>query len=123
MRSSIGPLLVLFGLATTVVLVLLLFQNLGLRSDLEAARAEVAELRTAVEDSEPGVTTLELDRRLDALETQIRDWLLTAGAGGGSPGTDGGPGESLVDRLDEILAGIQALDARVDQICDSVPVC
>ena len=123
MRSPIGPILVLFGLATTVVLVLLLFQNIGMRSELESTRAELDALAVAVSEQEPGVTALDLDRRLDALETEIRDWLLTAGADGGSPGTDGGPGESLVDRLDEILAGIEALDARVDQICDSVPVC
>ena len=54
MRSPIGPILILLGLATTVVLVL--FQSIGLRSDLERARADVASLRTEVEAQEAGVT-------------------------------------------------------------------
>ncbi len=45
MRSPIGPILILLGLATTVVLVLVLFQSIGLRSDLERARADVASLQ------------------------------------------------------------------------------
>jgi hypothetical protein len=126
MRSPIGPILVVFGLATTVVLVLLLFQNLGLRSDLEAARAEVAELRTAVGEMEPGVTDDDLVRRLDDLESGIRDWLIATGADGGfdtSPGADPAAGAAVVERLDEILERIEALDERVDQICENVPVC
>ena len=125
MRSPIGPTLMVFGLATTVVLVLLLFQNLGMRSDLEAARAEVAQLRTAVAELEPGVTDDDLVRRLDDLESGIRDWLIATGADGGfaSPGADPAGADAVVDRLDEILARIQALDDRIDQICENVPVC
>jgi hypothetical protein len=29
----------------------------------------------------------------------------------------------VADRLDEILERIQALDDRIDEICDGVPVC
>jgi len=118
MRSPIGPILVLSGLATIVVLVLLLFQNLGMRSDLESARAEVVELRTAVENLESGVSNSDLVSRLDELETEIRDMLPTGG-GVGTPGSD----SDVADRLDEIMAGIEALDARVDEICDNIPVC
>jgi len=60
MRSPIGPILILLGLATTVVLVLVLFQSIGLRSDLERSRADVASLRTEVEAQEAGVTNDEL---------------------------------------------------------------
>ncbi len=123
MRSPIGPVLVIVGLATTVVLVLLLFQNLSIRSDLEAARAEVAELTTAVESMEPDLTDLDLDRQLGQLEVKIRDWLVSNGADGGSPGTDPGAGAAIAERLDEIIDQIEALDARLDEICENVPVC
>jgi len=121
MRSPIGPILVVFGLATVVVLVLLLFQNLGLRSDLEAARGELAELRTSVAGMEGGVSDADLADRLDELETEIRDLLLAGGTDGGgvAPGSD----EALADSLDEILGRIEALHDRVDEICDNVPVC
>ena len=126
MRSPIGPLLVIIGLAMTVVLVLLLFVNLGTRSDLEAAQAELTELRATVEEMEPGVTFDELEQQLVTLEGGIRDWLIATGADGGfdtSPGTEGATGTALVERLDEILERIDALDARIDQICEGVPVC
>jgi len=120
MRSPIGPVLVIFGLAMTVVLVLVLFQNLGMRSDLETARADVAELRTAVESIEPGVTDLDLDRQLGQLEVRIRDWLISTG---GSPTTGSGGGGDVSQRLDAIIDQIEALDGRLDEICENVPVC
>ena len=125
MRSPFGPVLLIFGLAMTVVLVLLLFQNLSIRSDLEAARAEVVELRTTVESMEPGVTDTDLVRHLDELESGIRDWLIATGADGGFDGSSGEPGSSsaLTDRLDEISDQIEALDNRLDEICENVPVC
>lgn len=120
MRSPIGPILVVFGLATTVVLVLLLFQNLGMRSDLEAARSDVAALRSEVAALEPGLTDSDLGTRLDDLEAEIRDLLLTTG-----PGTTPGSGTDgeVMERLDEIVERIQALDDRIDEICGNVPVC
>ena len=126
MRSPIGPVLILLGLATTVVLVLLLFQTIGLRSDLDAARSEVIELRARVESQEPGLTDEDLVDRLDELEAGIRDWLIATGADGGFDGTpaDSGDGESeVLDRLNEILARVNALDDRIDEICEGVPVC
>ena len=119
MRSPIGPVLVIVGLATTVVLVLLLFQSLSLRSDLEAARADAAELTTAVDSLEPGLTDLDLDRQLGELEVRIRDWLST----GGSTGTDPGSGAAIAQQLEEISDQIEALDRRLDEICENVPVC
>ena len=129
MRSPIGPILVLLGLTTTVVLVLLLFQTIGLRGDLDTTRQELAGLRATVQEQESGVTEEELVGRLDELEAGIRDWLIATGADGGfdgSPagsGTDETEGAEVVDRLDEILERIDALDARIDEICESVPVC
>ena len=125
MRTATGPLLVIIGLAMTVVLVLLLFVSLGTRTELEATRAELAVLRAAVEEAEPGVTVDELEQHLVTLEGGIRDWLIATGADGGfdtTPGTDG-TGTALVERLDEILERIEALDARVEEICEGVPVC
>jgi hypothetical protein len=126
MRSGTGPLVVIIGLAMTVALVLLLFVNLGTRSDLETARGEVAALGARVEAMEPGVTVAELEERLSDLEGGIRDLLIATGADGGpgaSPGIDDATGTAIVERLDEILERIEALDDRVDEICNNVPVC
>ena len=128
MRSPIGPILVVLGLGTTVVLVLLLLQVSGLRSDLEAARADVTALQSQVDSQESGVTTEELQRELDTLQAGIRDWLIATGADGGSdddPSQPAGGGSSseLLDMLDEVLDRITALDRRVSDICESVPVC
>lgn len=126
MRTATGPLLVVIGLAMTVVLVLLLFVNLGTRTELDATRAELAALRETLEEMEPGVTVDELEQHLVTLEGGIRDWLIATGADGGfttSPGTDSAAGTAIVERLDEILERIEALDARVDEICEGVPVC
>ena len=83
MRSPIGPVLILLGLTTTVVLVLVLFQTIGLRTDLDAAREEVATLRSEVETQDGGVTSVELARDLDELESNLRDWLIATGADDG----------------------------------------
>jgi len=129
MRSPIGPILVLLGLGTTVVLVLLLVQTMGLRSDLDDARAEFATLRAQVDAQEAPMTADDLTRGLAELETEISDALVATGADGdldGDPSQPaGGDGtlDELVDRLDEVLERIAALDRRVDEICDSVPVC
>ena len=126
MRSPIGPILVLLGLATTVVLVLVLFQTIGLRSDLERAQVEVAELRAQVEAQESGVTDEQLVRRLDEMEAGIQDWLIATGADGGfddSPAGGATDRDELMERLDQVLDRITALDDRVDEICDGVPVC
>lgn len=128
MRSPIGPILVVLGLGTTVVLVLLLLQVNGLRSDLEAARGDVSSLQAQIDAQESGVTTEELQRELDTLQAGIRDWLIATGADGGfdddpSQPAGGGSMSELVDRLDEVLDRITALDERVSDICEGVPVC
>ena len=128
MRSPIGPVLILLGLATTVVLVLVLFQTIGMRGDLERAREEVATLRTQVETQEASITADELTRDLDELESNLRDWLIATGADGGFEGDPGSPAgggsaSDVLDRIDEVLARITALDDRVDEICEGVPVC
>ena len=128
MRSPIGPILLILGLATTLVLVLLLVQTLGLRGELETARAEMAELRTQVTTADDaGVTGEELDASLADLETRLETLLAdtNAGGGGGDPSQPaGGSGsDDLADQLDEILQRIAALDDRVDEICGNVPVC
>ena len=125
MRSPIGPILILLGLATVVVLVLLLFQTIGLRGDLDAMQSELDTLRTTVESSDEGVNEEDLVARLDELEAGIRDWLIATGADGGfdeAPGGSGADG-TVTDRLDEILERIEALNDRIDEICEGVPVC
>ena len=126
MRTATGPLLVVIGLAMTIVLVLLLLLTLGMRSELEATRGELAALRATVESMDGGVSVDELEQHLVTLEGGIRDWLIATGADAGfgtSPGEEGAVGTAIVDRLDEILGRIDDLDARIDQICEGVPVC
>lgn len=132
MRSPTGPILVILGLATTLVLVLVLFQAIGLRGDLDALRADAAELRTdvaALAASEPEVTRDELERQLGILESGIRDWLIATGNDGFDPdatpgaGGQGGDDDEVLDRLDLVLQRIEALDSRLDEICEGVPVC
>ena len=133
MRSALGPVLVILGLATALVVVLLLVQVTGLRGDLARAEERVATLQAHVEAQEAAVTPVELERELDELKAWTRDWLIATdhGAIGSSdPGTPAGGGgaedadyTTLVQRLDLVLERIDALDARVDEICEGVPVC
>lgn len=129
MRSPIGPFLVVLGLATVVMVVLVLFQVIGLRSDLDRAEERVATLQSQVEAQEPGVTSTELRREIDELRAWTRDWLIATEPAGGDVGTpaggstDGGDDEAVLRRIDLVLERIEALDARIDELCEGVPVC
>lgn len=128
MRSPIGPILVILGIATAAVLVLVLLQSMGLRDELRQARDEVATLQARVDTLET-VAPDDLRRELEELESGIRDWLIATGADGGfetDPGQPAGGSATageILDRIDDVLARITALDRRVDEICESVPVC
>jgi len=128
MRSPIGSILVILGLATTLILVLVLFQTIGLRGDLEKSQANVAMVRAQLAEltaTEPGVGGDELQRQLDVLETDLRT-IITANGGNSSepPGTGGqGDSDEVLQRLDDVLDRLDGLDARLDQICESVPIC
>jgi flagellar motor switch protein FliG len=128
MRSPIGPILVILGIATAAVLVLVLMQSMGLRGELRQARDEVATLQARVDTLET-VAPDDLRRELEELESGIRDWLIATGADGGfetDPGQPAGgsaTADEILDRIDDVLARITALDRRVDEICESVPVC
>jgi hypothetical protein len=122
MRSPIGPVLIMLSLATALVIVLVLVQTTGLRGDLDRARAEVVTLREQVEGLERGVPMSELSMRLAELENDIEAWVVAfSDEGAPAGGTDSG--REILDRLDEVLLRINALDDRVDEICRSVPVC
>ena len=71
------------------------------------------------------MTAEELQRELDTLQEELRDALATGGGDTGDPSQPAGGGTTgqLVDRLDEVLDRITALDERVSDICDGVPVC
>jgi hypothetical protein len=128
MRSPIGPILVILGIATAAVLVLVMLQSMGLRDELRQARDEVATLQARVDTLET-VAPDDLRRELEELESGIRDWLIATGADGGfetDPGQPAGgsaTADEILDRIDDVLARITALDRRVDEICESVPVC
>ena len=128
MRSPIGPALIILSLATTVVLVLVLLQTTGLRGDLDRARAEVVTLREQVETLERGVPMSELSMRLAELENDIQEWVVafssdTAPGDGSTPAGGSASIRAVLDRLDDVLARINDLDDRVDEICQNVPVC
>ena len=121
MRSATTPLLVILGLASIVLLLFLLLQTMGLRGELEATRDELTTLQAAVEGVERGVPMSELSLRLAELENDIESWVIAFSS---DVPSDGGAGTAaLLERLDEVLDRISALDARVDEICDGVPVC
>jgi len=126
MRSPLGPVLVITGLATILVLVLVIFQVNGLGSDADRLSEQVETLRAEVEAIEPGVDRDELRRQLEITESALRDWLIATGADSfnpdASPGAGSG-GDEVLDRLDEVLDRLEALDRRLDQICEGVPIC
>lgn len=129
MRSPTGPVLVMLGLATTVILVLVLLQTIGLRGDLEAARGDVAAVQAEVDSLDRGVPMSELSMELAALENDIRDWVVAFSddvPDGGDPSSPAGgatASDEILDRMDDVLERIDALDARIDEICENVPVC
>jgi hypothetical protein len=128
MRSPIGPVLIVIGLASAAVLVLVLLQSMRLRDELREARDDVARLEAQVETADT-ITPETLRTELAELESGIRDWLIATGADGGfetDPGQPAGgtaTADEILDRIDDVLARITALDRRVDEICEGVPVC
>jgi hypothetical protein len=128
MRSPIGPILLVIGVATAAVLVLVLLQSMSMRDELRQARDEMTAMQSQL-DSRDVVGAEELRRELEELESDIQDWLISTGADGGSetdpgqPAGGSGAADEILDRLDDVLARITALDRRVDEICEGVPVC
>jgi hypothetical protein len=127
MRSPLGAVLVILGLATTLILVLVLFQTIGLREDLDRTDERLATVGEEIEAQEPGIARGELQRTVNDLESRLRAWMLDNIADAGpaaSPGSGsgGGAGE-ILDRLDEVLDRLEALDERIDEICEGVPIC
>ena len=128
MRSPVGPVLIVIGLATAAVLVLVLLQSMALRDELRQARDEVSVLQARVDTLET-VAPDDLQRELAELESGIRDWLIATGADGGfetdpgQPAGGSGTADEILERIDDVLARITALDRRVDEICEGVPVC
>ena len=127
MRSPLGPALVILGLATTLLLVLVLFQTIGLRDDLGRLNERVATLGEEIAAQEPGIARGELQRTVNDLESRLRAWMrenIADSAPAASPGSGSvGDAGEILDRLDEVLERLDALDERIDEICDSVPVC
>ena len=129
MRSPFGPILVVLGLATAVVLALVLLQTIGLRADLDVAREEVVALQAQVDGLERGVPIGELSMRLAELENDIQEWVVAFSSdvpAGGDPTSPAGgdvTNAEVLERIEDVLDRIDDLDARIDEICDSVPVC
>ena len=129
MRSPIGAVLVILGLVTALVLVLVLFQTIGLRGDLASAREDLAVVQSEMDGLERGVPMSELSMELAELENDIRDWVVAfsgdvpAGSDPSSPAGGATAIDEILERLDDVLVRIDALDARIDEICENVPVC
>ncbi len=127
MRSPFGIVLVIVGVAAVAVMLLVVLQSMTMRDELRQARDEVAALQARVETIET-VSPDDLVRELEVLESGIRDWLIATGADGFDPDAStpagGGTGDDeVLDRLDDVLARIDALDERLDEICEGVPIC
>ena len=126
MRSPFGPVLVITGVATVLVLVLVLFQTIGLREDLDRLDERVAAMGEELAAQDPGVGRGELNRMLIDLESRLHDWmrenLIAFGSDAPASGA-GGDTDEVLDRLDEVLDRLEALDRRLDQICEGVPIC
>jgi hypothetical protein len=128
MRSSLVPAILVLGIVTVAVVVLLVAQSMSLRDELRQARAEVGALQARVEQIDT-VSPDALRRELEELESGIRDWLIATGADGGfesDPGQSNGDSptaDQIMARIDEVLVRITALDERVEEICEGVPVC
>jgi hypothetical protein len=128
MRSSLGIVLAVIGVVAVALMVMAVLQSMSMRDELRQARDEVAALQARVETIET-VSSDDLVRELEVLESGIRDWLIATGADGGfdpdpsQPAGGGATADEILDRLDDVLARIEALDQRVDDICDGVPVC
>jgi phage shock protein A len=127
MRSPIGPILVIVSLATALGLAVVIVQTAGLRGQLDETRQEVVSLREQVETMERGVPMSKLSMRLAELENDIREWVVafSSDVAPGDPSSTGGSAssEQVLDRLNEVLDRIEALDRRLDEICEGVPVC
>lgn len=110
MRSPIVPLLVSLNVLTLILLAVLVVQSIATRTELDQLHREVAA-------AESGIGSGDLALALGDLENRIKEWLQASGAGSplSSPAAD--------PRLDEILATLQRLEARVDEICAGVPFC
>jgi hypothetical protein len=131
MRSPFGIVLVILGVAAVAVMLLVVLQSMTMRDELRQARDEVAALQARVETIET-VSPDDLVRELEVLESGIRDWLIATGADGFDPDASqtagGGTGDDdrttlMLARIDEVLARIDALDERLDEICEGVPIC
>jgi hypothetical protein len=130
MRSPFGIVLVIVGVAAVAVMLLVVLQSMTMRDELRQARDEVAALQARVETIET-VSPDDLVRELEVLESGIRDWLIATGADGFDPDASqtagGGAGDDgatlMLARIDEVLARIDALDERLDEICEGVPIC
>ena len=110
MRSPIVPLLLALNLLTLALLAVLVIQSIATRTELDQLHREVAA-------AESGIGSGDLALALGDLENRIKEWLQASGAGSplSSPAAD--------PRVDEILATLRRLEARLDQICEGVPVC
>ncbi|MEP7081587.1 MAG: hypothetical protein ABI841_01280 [Chloroflexota bacterium] len=127
MRSPLGPALVILGLATTLLVGLVLFQTIAQRDDLDRIDERLEAISQEIAAQEPGIARGELQRTLNDLESRLRAWMLDNIADAGpaaSPGSgSAGDADEILDRLDEVIDRLEALDRRLDQICEGVPIC
>lgn len=126
-RTAIAAAIGALALVTVLGFTLVLMQTIAVRGDLDAARTDVAELESHVAAMERGVPVSELSLRLGELENEIRGWVVAFAddvpPAGGTEDIGAGITDETLERLDDILDEINALNERLDEICEGVPVC
>lgn len=114
------------SLLTLLAVGVLLVRSVGLENRLAEADLAVRDLEAQVAALERGVPLSELSLRMAELENEIQEWVLAFSgdveppASGTASPTDPG---AVLTRLTELQRDVDRLHERLDDICESVPVC
>lgn len=114
------------SLLTLLAVGVLLFRSVSLENRLAEAELAVRDLEAEVASLERGVPLSELSLRMAELENELQEWVLAFSADVEPPrpgtATPTDPG-AVLTRLTELQRDVDRLHERLDEICESVPVC
>jgi hypothetical protein len=124
---GVAAVLIGLNLVTLLAVGVLLFRSVSLDNRLAEAELAVRDLEAEVASLERGVPLSELSLRMAELENELQEWVLAFSAdvdtdGGGTAATPTDPG-AVLQRINEVQRDIDRLHERLDEICESVPVC